>query len=84
MKRKNSLDLHQRQISSKNDDEDDLNEELSTNLRRTPSGMFMPYEEEEHEEEESFASSGLIAKVVDTVNTARDIAHVIWNVGWRR
>jgi hypothetical protein len=23
-------------------------------------------------------------KVVDTVNTARDIAHVIWNVGWRR
>ncbi|GIC92559.1 protein phosphatase regulator REG1 [Aspergillus udagawae] len=23
-------------------------------------------------------------RVVDTVNTARDIAHVIWNVGWRR
>ncbi|KAL2840158.1 hypothetical protein BJY01DRAFT_218735 [Aspergillus pseudoustus] len=22
-------------------------------------------------------------RVVDTVNTARDIAHVIWNVGWR-
>jgi len=21
---------------------------------------------------------------VDTVNTAKDIAHVIWNVGWRR
>ncbi|KKZ62975.1 hypothetical protein EMCG_02686 [[Emmonsia] crescens] len=26
---------------------------------------------------------GFIGKVVDTVNTARDIAHVIWNVGWR-
>lgn len=84
MKRKNSLDLHQRQVSSKNDEEDDLDEEPSTSLRRTPSGMFMLYEEEEREEEESFAPSGLIAKVVDTVNTARDIAHVIWNVGWRR
>ncbi|KAL3456677.1 hypothetical protein BJX64DRAFT_37751 [Aspergillus heterothallicus] len=25
----------------------------------------------------------LFDRVVDTVNTARDIAHVIWNVGWR-
>ncbi|EEH43731.1 protein phosphatase regulator REG1 [Paracoccidioides brasiliensis Pb18] len=25
---------------------------------------------------------GFIGKVVDTVNTAKDIAHVIWNVGW--
>ncbi|THC88489.1 hypothetical protein EYZ11_012068 [Aspergillus tanneri] len=23
-------------------------------------------------------------KIIDAVNTARDIAHVIWNVGWRR
>lgn len=84
MKRNNSLYLHQRQVTSKNDDEDDVDERSTTSLRRTPSGMFMPYEEEEHEEEESLVSSGLIAKVVDTVNTARDIAHVIWNVGWRR
>ncbi|KAF7118445.1 hypothetical protein CNMCM5793_007966 [Aspergillus hiratsukae] len=27
---------------------------------------------------------GIFDRVVDTVNTARDIAHVIWNVGWRR
>ncbi|PLB48565.1 hypothetical protein P170DRAFT_359333 [Aspergillus steynii IBT 23096] len=27
---------------------------------------------------------GLVDRIVDTVNTARDIAHVIWNVGWRR
>ncbi|KAI9769713.1 MAG: hypothetical protein M1840_003950 [Geoglossum simile] len=50
------------------------------NLRRTPSGMFMPYEPEEDDTN----SSGLFGKVVDTVNTAKDIAHVIWNVGWRR
>jgi hypothetical protein len=49
-------------------------------MRRTPSGMLMPYEEDE----ESVVSEGLFGKVLDTVNTARDIAHVIWNVGWRR
>ena len=50
-------------------------------MRRTPSGMFMPYDEDE---EEAAMEKGLFGKVVDTVNTARDIAHVIWNVGWRR
>lgn len=49
-------------------------------MRRTPSGMFMPYEEDE----DDLVSEGLFGKVVDTVNTAKDIAHVIWNVGWRR
>ena len=49
-------------------------------MRRTPSGMFMPYEEDE----DDIVSEGLFGKVVDTVNTAKDIAHVIWNVGWRR
>ncbi|CRK46211.1 hypothetical protein BN1723_006942 [Verticillium longisporum] len=48
-------------------------------MRRTPSGMFMPYEEGE-----SGSNEGIIGRVVDTVNTARDIAHVIWNVGWRK
>ncbi|OAG08756.1 uncharacterized protein CC84DRAFT_1162621 [Paraphaeosphaeria sporulosa] len=51
----------------------------SSGLRRTASGMFMPFEEED----ENPPAPGLIGKVVDTVNTARDIAHVIWNVGWR-
>lgn len=50
-------------------------------MRRTPSGMFMPYEEDE---EEAAMNNSLFGRVVDTVNTARDIAHVIWNVGWRR
>lgn len=49
-------------------------------LRRTPSGMFMPYDDDE----DDAVSMGLFGRVVDTVNTARDIAHVIWNVGWRK
>jgi len=49
-------------------------------MRRTPSGMFMPYEEDE----DDVVSEGLFGKITDTVNTAKDIAHVIWNVGWRR
>lgn len=47
---------------------------------RTESGMFMPFEEGES----SAGGEGLIGRVIDTVNTARDIAHVIWNVGWRK
>jgi hypothetical protein len=49
-------------------------------LRRTASGMFMPFNEDEDEDPQP---PGIIGRVVDTVNTARDIAHVIWNVGWR-
>ncbi|KAK4190539.1 hypothetical protein QBC35DRAFT_471696 [Podospora australis] len=50
-------------------------------MRRTPSGMFMPYDEGDSD---TRGESGLIGRIVDTVNTARDIAHVIWNVGWRK
>ncbi|KAI9894250.1 MAG: hypothetical protein M1814_004104 [Vezdaea aestivalis] len=53
---------------------------LSEGLRRTPSGMFMPIEEDE----DDVVAAGLFGKAVDTVNTFKDIAHVIWNVGWRR
>ncbi|KAK8924712.1 hypothetical protein H634G_06766 [Metarhizium anisopliae BRIP 53293] len=48
-------------------------------MRRTASGMFMPCEEGE-----ASNGDGLLGRVIDTVNTARDIAHVIWNVGWRK
>ena len=59
----------------------DEDEEMENRgLRRTPSGMFMPYDEDE----DDIVSAGLFGKVVDTVMTAKDIAHVIWNVGWRR
>ena len=60
------------------DDEDEDNIEHS-GMRRTPSGMFMPYEEEDDP-----STAGIFGRVVDTVNTAKDIAHVIWNVGWHR
>ena len=60
--------------------EEEHTEENPTGLRRTSSGMFMPYEEDE----DDVIATTLFGRVVDTVNTARDIAHVIWNVGWRR
>lgn len=54
-------------------------ESSGSGLRRTASGMFMPFEDED----ENPPPPGIIGRVVDTVNTARDIAHVIWNVGWK-
>lgn len=65
------------EMPTENGDEDEIDQ---GGLRRTPSGMFMPYEEDEDE----IVDAGLFGKVIDTVNTAKDIAHVIWNVGWRR
>ncbi|KAK2667192.1 MTH1187/YkoF-like protein [Fusarium oxysporum f. sp. vasinfectum] len=53
--------------------------EAPAGMRRTPSGMFMPYEEEGVS-----STDGILDRVIDTVNTARDIAHVIWSVSWRR
>ncbi|KAK4168706.1 hypothetical protein QBC43DRAFT_105127 [Cladorrhinum sp. PSN259] len=50
-------------------------------IRRTGSGMFMPYDDGEAD---SSNAGGLIGQVIDTVNTARDIAFVFWNVGWRK
>lgn len=47
-------------------------------MKRTESGMFMPNDDGEA------ASEGIVGFVLDTVNTAKDIAHVVWNVGWRR
>lgn len=49
-------------------------------MRRTESGMFMPYEEDE----DDLMAAGMFGKLSETVNTARDIAHVLWNVGWRK
>ena len=65
-------------MTSNEDDEDET--EPGPGMHRTPSGMFMPYDEDE---EEDAMNNTLFGRVVDTVNTARDIAHVIWNVGWR-
>jgi hypothetical protein len=43
---------------------------------RSPPSMFIPYEDD-------VALEGLCGKMVDAVNRAKDIAYVIWNVGWR-
>jgi hypothetical protein len=51
----------------------------SGGLRRTASGMIAPFEDTDDEPQRG----GILGSVVDTVNTARDIAHVIWNVGWK-
>jgi hypothetical protein len=59
-------------------DPDFLDRSSGGGMRRTESGMLMPYDDDEDPR-----NAGIFGKVVDTVNTARDIAHVIWNVGWR-
>lgn len=75
--RRDSVSVTMDRISNKSDEDSG---EGSASLRRTASGMFMPYEEDDDEP----GAPGIIGRVVDTVNTARDIAHVIWNVGWRK
>lgn len=39
----------------------------------------MPYEEGGVS-----STDGILDRAIDTVNTARDIAHITWNVGWRK
>jgi len=79
--RKDSISLAQDRMNGLQISGSSSNEEANpSGMRRTPSGMFMPYEEDE----DDVVSEGLFGKMVDTVNTAKDIAHVIWNVGWRR
>ncbi|KAL8850812.1 MAG: hypothetical protein Q9221_004226 [Calogaya cf. arnoldii] len=75
--RRDSIFLHHSHMSGSENDEEGLGER--NGLRRTPSGMFMPYDDDD----DDTTSSGFLGKVIDTVNTAKDIAHVIWNVGWR-
>lgn len=58
---------------------DDLDPD-STGLRRTQSGIFLPCDDVEL----PTPNEGVVSRILDTVNTARDIAHVIWNVGWRK
>ncbi|KAF2460006.1 hypothetical protein BDY21DRAFT_361872 [Lineolata rhizophorae] len=80
--RRDSVAVYQNRLRPSDPDGRDPRSEESESsggLRRTESGMFMPYEDDEQ-----LANAGIFGKVVDTVNTARDIAHVIWNVGWRK
>lgn len=51
--------------------------EPGSGLRRTESGMFMPYDEDEGPPRNS-----IFGQALNAVNTFKDIAHVVWNVGW--
>jgi hypothetical protein len=82
----NPEDPYAQIVSDKLDDADvpDADDEARQDgLRRTASGMLMPYGGGE-DGDEDVAFTGIVGRVLDTVNTARDIAHVIWNVGFRR
>ena len=58
----------------------DLLSKLYGPMRRTESGMPMPHDEGEP----AGANAGIVGRAIDTVNTARDIAYFICNVGWRK
>jgi hypothetical protein len=51
--------------------------EPGSGLRRTESGMFMPYDDDEGPPRQ-----GIFGQALNAVNTFKDIAHVVWNVGW--
>jgi hypothetical protein len=78
--RRDSLFAHQSRMSGSSSSTKEDEEIRARGMRRTPSGMFMPYEEDE----DDIVATSLFGKVVDTVNTAKDIFHVVWNVGWRQ
>jgi len=66
---------HSHSVNSE-DDEDGL--EMDRDFQLTYSDMFSLGEYSES------PNAGIFDRVLDTVNTAKDIAHVIWNVGWRQ
>lgn len=63
-------------VNPEDDGEDGL--EMDRYFHLTYSDMFSLGEYSES------PNAGIFDRVLDTVNTAKDIAHVIWNVGWRR
>lgn len=54
-------------------------DEPGPGMRRTESGMFMPYDENE---EGAIVNRTLFGQALSAVYTVKDIAHVVWNVGW--
>ena len=61
-------------------EERDFGYEGIEGMRRTESGMFMPYSDED---EDDLVAAGLFGRVSETINTVRDIGYVLWNVGFR-
>ena len=50
-------------------------------MRRTPSGMFMPYDEGKAA---AAVEGGIFGRVLNIYSTVRDITHFMWNVGWKK
>jgi hypothetical protein len=66
------------QPRSREANESPYGDEPGPSLRRTASGMFMPYDEDE----ETALNNNIFGSAMYAVHTVKDIAHVIWNVGW--
>ena len=50
-------------------------------MRRTESGMFMPYDENEAE---AALNNSIFRKAINVASTVKDIGYVVWNVGWNK
>ncbi|KAF2277485.1 uncharacterized protein EI97DRAFT_449591 [Westerdykella ornata] len=70
-------------MNASNPDSSQAESSSSGGLKRTASGVMTPFQGGRDDDVEGAVPPGILGKVVDTVNTARDIAHVIWNVSWR-
>ncbi|KAK5127141.1 hypothetical protein LTR85_008501 [Meristemomyces frigidus] len=85
-RRRDSVAIHRARngtpAPSREEADDYMAAAAAEGLRRTNSGMLMPYDGDE--DEDDMMAVGLFGRVSETINTARDIAHVIWNVGWRK
>ena len=50
-------------------------------MHRSSNSVSVPFEEGE---DDNMMPAGVLGRIVDTVNTARDICYVLYNVGWRK
>lgn len=67
------------QFVGRREDEMDLDQDFDYDTDLASSGMFSSLGDYGEA-----SNAGVFDRVLDTVNTAKDIAHVIWNVGWRQ
>ena len=56
-------------------------QEPGPGMRRTESGMFMPYDENEAE---AAMNSSIFRQALGVANTLKDIGYVVWNAGWNK
>ena len=56
-------------------------EEPGPGMRRTASGMFMPYDEHEAE---ANVNINIFKQAISVANTIKDITYVVWNAGWNK